>query len=67
MVDKRIVGETHLKLRLGDEAHDAIAFGMGHLAEDLPNVLDVAYRLEANIFRGRESLQLMIEDMRASH
>lgn len=64
--DRRVVGERHLKLRLGQAGHDAIAFGLGSLSEDLPQYVDVLYRLERNEFRGKVSLQLKIEDIRAA-
>ena len=66
LVQQRIVGEKHLKLVLAiDEARqqlvDAIAFNIdvkewpNHTAEKIR----LAYRLDVNEFRGRESVQLM--------
>ena len=63
--DKRIVGKDHLKLNLGDRGIDAIAFGFGPYMNKMPEKIDVAYRIERNVFRGRENLQLMVEDIRA--
>lgn len=69
VVGARVVGERHLKLRLrpegGREAVDAIAFravdaGWG---EDLDGHVHAAYRLEVNTWRGRESLQLIVEQL----
>ena len=62
----RIVGATHLKLNVGDQGIDAIAFGMGEHLSALPRTIDIAYRIERNVFRGRENLQLRIEDIRPS-
>jgi single-stranded-DNA-specific exonuclease len=62
--DARLVGDTHLKLQVG--GHDAIAFGLGRLLGNLPERLDVAFRLERNVYRGRVGLQLRVEDLRAS-
>ncbi|GEO04215.1 single-stranded-DNA-specific exonuclease RecJ [Adhaeribacter aerolatus] len=65
----RVVGETHLKLKIMQEdSHqiDAIAFGM---ADYYPRILkgipfDVCYCVEENVFRGITSLQLRIKDIR---
>ena len=67
-VQQRIVGEKHLKLVLADlqtgELVDAIYFNI-----DLavwPNTCeqaDLVYRLDINEFRGRQSLQLMVQHM----
>ena len=63
LVDRRIVGEKHLKLRLGSgtQVIDAIAFNI--IDDDWPeNVqrVNVAYRLDVNNYRNRETLQLII-------
>ena len=66
---KRIVGQRHLKLFLGqegEEGHDAIAFGFGEHLNALGNCVDAVFRIERNIYRGKESLQLKIEDLRPS-
>ena len=63
--NSRIVGATHLKLNLGEQGIDAIAFGLGEHITSLPPHVDIAYRIERNVFRGRETLQLRIEDIRA--
>ncbi|KAA5546386.1 single-stranded-DNA-specific exonuclease RecJ [Adhaeribacter rhizoryzae] len=65
----RVVGETHLKLKIMQEdSHqlDAIAFGM---ADYYPRILkgipfDVCYCVEENVYRGVTSLQLRIKDIR---
>jgi single-stranded-DNA-specific exonuclease len=58
----------HLKLVLGSDgssaAWDAIGFGMGPLAQDLPARLEAAFRLERNTWGGYESLQLNLVDLR---
>ncbi|AMM52792.1 recombinase RecJ [Rufibacter sp. DG15C] len=67
----RVVGDTHLKLRLtqdGDISFDAIAFGM---AEFYPMIqkgipFDVCYSIEENVYRGNVTLQLRIKDIRFS-
>ncbi len=55
----REVGRGHLKgtLRDGPQALDAIGFGMCDRAPADLGVVDVAFKVERNTFRGREGLQ----------
>lgn len=70
VLSKRAVGANrrHLKLSLRQRGvvFDAIAFGMGERLEQLPRLVDLAYRLERNEFRGVVSLQLNVRDLRPS-
>jgi single-stranded-DNA-specific exonuclease len=66
LVNRRIVGEKHLKLVLrppgSDQAIDAIAFNT--VDDDWPPGVErvaLAYRLEVNEFNGRRSAQLLVE------
>lgn len=66
VMDKRIVGEKHLKLRLqidgNNRIFDAIAFNQTD--EDWPynsHEIHSAYRLDINEFRGNSQVQLIIE------
>jgi len=66
IVQKRIVGEKHLKLVLclpGEQkVFDAIAFNVTD--EHWPDAIDsvqVAYRLDINEFRGERNVQLMVQ------
>ena len=61
---KRIVGDNHLKLRLGEAGLDAIGFGLGGIIDDLPPVVDAAFFVSRNQYQGRETLQLRLEDLR---
>jgi single-stranded-DNA-specific exonuclease len=61
---KRVVGDSHLKMSLGDASLDAIAFGLGDVAASVPGTVDVAFKLTRNSYRGRVSLQLKVEDLR---
>jgi single-stranded-DNA-specific exonuclease len=62
----------HLKLHLTPQENhrgppmQAIAFGLGHLAEPLHRHpwIDIAYTLEANTWKGTRSLQLNVKDFR---
>jgi single-stranded-DNA-specific exonuclease len=66
--DKRALGGgKHLKLALSDEhgaAWDAIWFRRGHLIDQVPGRVDVAYTLDANEWNGRRRLQLHVQDLR---
>jgi single-stranded-DNA-specific exonuclease len=67
--DQRLVGERHLKMRLrhpdAGEEIDAIAFRVD--TERWPDRavrrVRLAYRLDVNEWRGRRSLQLMVEQL----
>jgi single-stranded-DNA-specific exonuclease len=68
LVQQRLVGEKHLKLVLAVDDNkqqiiDAIAFNID--LEQWPNQaaeqVRVVYKLDINEFRGRQSLQLMVE------
>lgn len=64
VVQRRIVGEQHLKLRLqplpeGPEL-DAIAFFMAEQEQYPGDELHAAYRLDINHYRGEQNLQLQI-------
>lgn len=67
VVDSRVLGERHLKMKvaIGHEAVEAIAFRhFDH--DDAPPVrvgdqVQLAYRLDVNEFRGDEKLQLIVE------
>ena len=66
IIHKRIVGENHLKLSLQPEGSeieiDAIAFNTTDEAWSPEHQqARVAYRMDVNAFRGRQSLQLMVE------
>lgn len=64
----RTVGRdaSHLKLTIeqGGKPFDAIAFRMGHLSQDLPERVDLAYHIERNNYLGYETLQLRVVDIR---
>lgn len=71
IVQQRLVGDKHLKLVLSlkdsQQIIDAIAFNVDLDVWPDESVLEVevAYRLEVNEFRGKRSVQLMIEYLRA--
>ncbi len=70
VVQHRVVGGKHLKLVLGygpssTQVVDAIAFNTvaEGSAPTVPERVAAVYRLDINRFRGRESLQLMVEHL----
>lgn len=68
LVERRIVGERHLKLQVREPASgtvlDAIAFNTtDHDWHENVVSLHLAYRLDVNEFRGRRSVQLMAESV----
>jgi len=60
VMNQRVVGERHLKLRLarGGRVLEAMRF---NALEPLPGGVRAAYRLQVNEFNGAQSLQLVIE------
>ena len=69
--DRRTVGsdQKHLKLLVQDRrgvSWDAIGFRMGDLRAQVPERVDVAYRLEVNEWKHKERLQLVVQDLRAA-
>jgi single-stranded-DNA-specific exonuclease len=75
IVSQRIVGEKHLKLVLATSADvqathtvDGIAFNVD--VDQWPNntvsKVRLVYQLSVNLFRGQESVQLMIKDIQVS-
>ncbi len=67
VLEQRLVGGRHLKLTLnrGEQVIDAIAFNVD--INQWPNYrcenVNIAYRLDVNEFRGKRSVQLIIEYM----
>ena len=68
VLDRRIVGERHLKLKLAfpgtTRPVEAIAFNI--VDDDWPDDarrVNIAYRLDVNVFRGIESAQLVVEHL----
>jgi single-stranded-DNA-specific exonuclease len=69
VVEQRTVGENHLKLRVhaadGRTVLDAIAFNQA--GEAYRGVVQLAFRLDVNEFRGRETAQLIVEQISTLH
>ncbi len=66
VLERRVVGGRHLKLRLrppDGETIDAIGFGLGELAVSAGDRVRLAYRLAVNEYRGIRSPQLIVEHL----
>jgi len=67
LVQQRIVGEKHLKLVVekDQQIFDAIAFNVDikRWPDHQAKQIKLAYRLDINEFRGKQSLQLMVEQL----
>lgn len=70
IVQQRIVGDKHLKLVLAVDAKqqqliDAIAFNVDTDVWPNPQTekVQLVYKLDINVWRGRESVQLMVESL----
>lgn len=67
LVEQRTVGENHLKMRLrpaqGGDVVDAIAFNQA--GPSYRGVVQLAYRLDVNEWQGRETPQLIVEQIAA--
>jgi len=65
VVQQRVLAEKHVKLVLrpqaGGDILDAIAFNQADSAVAVDSTIHAAFRLDINEYRGRRSLQLMIE------
>ena len=65
VIERRLVGSKHVKLQLSmsseNQGIDAIAFFQDIETYPLNAKLHLAYKLQVNRFRGRESVQLLIE------
>lgn len=72
LLEQRVVGERHLKMLVQTDSSavtmDAIAFNVDTEQWPNPNIhyAELAYRLDVNEFRGRQSLQLLVEHLVAA-
>ena len=64
-------GGRHLKMRFirgqGRTTIDAIAFNLGHLAGVTQGEIDVVYSVGLDSWQGRTTLQMTVQDLRASN
>jgi single-stranded-DNA-specific exonuclease len=64
VLESRVVGEKHLKMRIGYEGRtfDSIGFGMAYRIPRNGEILHVAFVPEINRWRGYDSIQLRLVD-----
>jgi single-stranded-DNA-specific exonuclease len=64
VLEQRVVGEDHLRLRLSRDGHtfNAIAFRMA--SRIVPATIDIAFFPEMNQWNGNSTLQLRVKDLR---
>ncbi len=64
----QVVGESHLRFTAcqGACSHPAIAFGMLERREEFQGEIDLLVAPQINRFRGRETVQLRVKDVRPS-
>jgi single-stranded-DNA-specific exonuclease len=69
LIQQRVLKDKHLKLVLAKKGSaqmfDAIAFNSEWVGKSIPAQIRVAYRPSINEFRGRKSVQLMIDHIEA--
>ncbi|WP_246296967.1 hypothetical protein [Allochromatium humboldtianum] len=68
VLEARLVGadQRHLKLKVAPPRGptvEAIGFGLGERLAEAQGTVRLAYRLDINSFRGRQSLQLMVDHL----
>ncbi|MAL99746.1 MAG: single-stranded-DNA-specific exonuclease RecJ [Alteromonadaceae bacterium] len=68
VLNQRIVGERHLKLMVrvpdSDQILDGIAFNVDTQRWPRPcDKLQLVYKLDVNVYRGRESVQLLVQQV----
>ena len=70
VLQQRLVGQKHLKMTLaldsqGQQLIDAIAFNVdtNHWPDQQRQTLNAVYKLDVNSWRGRESVQLLVEHL----
>lgn len=63
VLDQRVIGEAHLKLKLarGERRFEAVLFGQTQI---VPSRIDAVYRFELNDYAGLQSLQLTLQHWR---
>lgn len=67
VLEVRLVGTSHLRLRVADATggppHEVIGFGMAHLAPVVGQRLSMVFTPEHNTYRGRTTVQLRLHHL----
>ncbi|MBC8019114.1 MAG: single-stranded-DNA-specific exonuclease RecJ [Verrucomicrobia bacterium] len=64
VVERRVVGEGHMRLRLTGENRSFIAIAFRMAEREIPGQIDIAFFPEINEWKGSSSVQLRIKDLR---
>ncbi len=62
--------QQHLRVTVSSDRNvtfDGIGFRLGYWASQLPTRMDILFAFEKNVFRGRESLQLNLRDLKPAN
>ena len=60
VLQQRLVGEKHMKLRLRHQGQDRDAIWFGH-ADPLPATVRLAYRINVDEWNGKQRVQMVVE------
>ena len=60
VLQQRLVGEKHMKLRLRHQGHERDAIWFSH-AEPLPATVRLAYRIHVDEWNGKQRVQMVVE------
>ncbi|NVN89556.1 MAG: single-stranded-DNA-specific exonuclease RecJ [Desulfuromonadales bacterium] len=66
VVEKRVVGDGHVRLRLSREGRTFAAIAFRMASRTLSEMIDIAFFPEMNEWNGNSTLQLRIKDLRPS-
>ncbi|RLB22381.1 MAG: single-stranded-DNA-specific exonuclease RecJ [Deltaproteobacteria bacterium] len=68
VLDARVVGDKHLKMRLKNDGkvYEAIGFGMGQALPSVGRLMDIIFTPELNSWQGYDTIQLRVLDFRES-
>jgi len=64
VVERRVVGEGHVRLRLKRDKHTFTAIAFRMAAREIPEQIDIAFFPEINEWKGSSTVQLRIKDLR---
>jgi single-stranded-DNA-specific exonuclease len=66
ILDRRVVGDGHLKLRLTADGYTLSAIAFRQADFDTEGLIDIAFFPEINVWNNSETLQLRIKDIRTT-
>jgi single-stranded-DNA-specific exonuclease len=66
VVERRIVGDGHLRLRLNRDRYSFVAIAFNLAGRKTSEVIDIAFYPEMNQWNGSSTLQLRVKDLRSA-